>query len=115
VLLTSIAASEINGRLDTRYLPRGTEETKVNEMLSAASEWLVDLCDAEDEQSEAFESTSSAAWAGRKLRCLTTSTHCMSEEVEVVPREMCWDAKAGDVSTMVTLTYSRKPVSACRR
>lgn len=53
--IKSIAGSEINGRLETRYQPRGTEDTKVNELLTAASDWMSDQCDAEDEQSEAFE------------------------------------------------------------
>jgi hypothetical protein len=46
---------EINGRHEIQFLPRNNEDTEVNEVLSAGSKWMADGCDAEDEQSEAFQ------------------------------------------------------------
>lgn len=94
-VIKSIAGSEINGRLDTRYLPRGTEDTKVNEMLSAASEWMSDQCDAEDEQSEAFEAAliTGEGWTEARID-YDEDPQGMYVEEEVDPREMFPDCKA---------------------
>jgi hypothetical protein len=56
-IIKAVAGIEINGRHDTVYLPRGTNPgvVKANELLTAASQWMGDGCDAEDEQSEAFQ------------------------------------------------------------
>src|SRR5690606_37124843 len=56
-IVKSVAGIEINGRHETAYIPRSTEPgtVKANELLSAASQWMADETDAEDEQSEAFQ------------------------------------------------------------
>jgi hypothetical protein len=56
-VIMAVAGIEINGRHETTYLPRGTEEGDivVNELLSGTSKWMADECDAADEESEAFE------------------------------------------------------------
>jgi hypothetical protein len=54
-ILKAIAGMEINGRHEIQFLPRNNEDTEVNEVLSAGSKWMADGCDAEDEQSEAFQ------------------------------------------------------------
>lgn len=94
-VVKSIAGSEINGRLDTRFLPRGVEDSKVNELLSAASEWMSDQCDAEDEQSEAFESALICGMGWTEAR-FTFDDNPQGEyvETEIDPREMIWDCKA---------------------
>lgn len=58
-IIRAIAGIEINGRHETVYLPRGTlpGAVKANELLSACSQWMSDNCDAEDEQSTAFQDT----------------------------------------------------------
>jgi hypothetical protein len=78
-----------------RYLHRGVEDTKQNELLSAASDWMSDQCDAEDEQSEAFEAAVICGMGWTEARM---SYDEMPEgkyvEVEADPFEMCWDCKA---------------------
>lgn len=94
-VVKSIAGSEINGRLDTRFLPRGVEDSKVNELLSAASEWMSDQCDAEDEQSEAFESALICGMGWTEARfSYDDNPEGEYEESEIDPREMYWDCKS---------------------
>jgi hypothetical protein len=94
-VIKSIAGSEINGRLDTRFMPRGVEDSKVNELLSAASEWMADQCDAEDEQSEAFESAliCGEGWTEARYDFDENAEGKYVEE-EIDPREMYPDCKA---------------------
>jgi hypothetical protein len=56
-VIKAVAGIEINGRHETIFIPRDTGEgdVKINEILSQASQWMGDGCDAEDEQSEAFQ------------------------------------------------------------
>src|SRR3989304_2441510 len=45
---------QINNRQDIRYFPRETGDIAVNEIMTGAAEWARYLCDAEDEESDAF-------------------------------------------------------------
>jgi hypothetical protein len=94
-IIKSICGSEINGRLETRYMPRGVEDTKQNELLSAASDWMADQCDAEDEQSEAFEAAVICGMGWTEARMdYDEDPEGKYIEVEVDPFEMLWDCKA---------------------
>lgn len=56
-VIKAVAGIEINGRHETTFIPRDSSEgdIKINELLTQASQWMADGCDAEDEQSEAFQ------------------------------------------------------------
>jgi len=54
-VIKAVAGSEINGRHEIRFVPRNTQDSAVNELLTGASRWMADGCDAEDEESEAFQ------------------------------------------------------------
>src|SRR6185312_4070736 len=54
-IMKAVAGMQINGRNDVKFLPRNNNDTEVNEVLSAASKWMADGCDAEDEESAAFQ------------------------------------------------------------
>lgn len=56
-LVNAIVGSEINNRREVRYFPRETGDSLPNQMLSEAGEWFRDECNAEDEESDAFEDT----------------------------------------------------------
>src|SRR5438552_7940745 len=56
-VVKAVAGSEINTRHDIRFIPRNNEDSAVNEVLTGASRWMADGCDAEDEESEAFQHT----------------------------------------------------------
>jgi hypothetical protein len=54
-ILKAVAGMEINGRHEVCYIPRHNEDTAVNELLTGAAKWMTDECDAEDEESQAFD------------------------------------------------------------
>jgi intein/homing endonuclease len=57
-LIKAVAGFEINGRHEIQYLPRNNTDTAVNEVLTAAGKWMGDECEAEDEESDAFQDMS---------------------------------------------------------
>lgn len=96
-MVKAIAGTEINGRHDTVYLPRGTEPgaVKANELLSAASQWMADGCDAEDEQSTAFQDmlTCGMGWTEQRI-AFDEDPDGKYVEFKVDPLEMYWDRSA---------------------
>ena len=52
--LDAVSGLQINNRQEIRYYPRENGDTAVNEMLTGAVGWARDLCDAVDEESDAF-------------------------------------------------------------
>ena len=94
-VLKAVAGMEINGRHEIQFIPRGTEDTKANELLSAASKWMSDGCDAEDEESQAFEDvgTCGMGWTENRMSYEDDPAGMYVEE-KLDPREMYWDRKA---------------------
>jgi hypothetical protein len=54
-IIKAIAGMEINGRHEIVFTPVETDDTVVSEILSGTSRSMSNGCDAEDEQSEAFQ------------------------------------------------------------
>jgi hypothetical protein len=96
-IIKAVAGIEINGRHDTVYLPRGTSPgvVKANELLTAASQWMSDGCDAEDEQSEAFQAAlvCGMGWTEARIS-YDEEPDGMYVEANVDPLEMYWDRAA---------------------
>jgi hypothetical protein len=96
-VVQAVAGIEINGRHETTYLPRGTEEGDIiaNEVLSGASQWMADECDAEDEQSSAFEDAIDCGlgWTETRIDWDEEPDGKYIEE-SVSPLEMFWDHRA---------------------
>jgi hypothetical protein len=90
-----VAGMEINGRHEVTFIPRNTSDTAINEVLSAASKWMADGCDAEDEESSAFEDTCTCGmgWTENRLDYETDWKGKYVEE-KVSPFEMYWDRTA---------------------
>lgn len=55
--IDSVCGLEIGNRQDTQYIPRQIGSSGVNDLLTAAAQWVRDECDAEDEESESFRDT----------------------------------------------------------
>lgn len=96
-IIKAVAGIEINGRHDTVYLPRGNEpgSIKANELLTSASQWMADGCDAEDEQSEAFQDAIIVGMGWTEARIsYEEDPNGMYVETKVDPLEMYWDRSA---------------------
>lgn len=93
--IKAVAGTEINGRHEVRYIPRTSEDTKPNELLTAASMWMSDGCDAEDEESEAFQNAMicGMGWTENRMDYESEPDGMYIEE-SINPLEMFWDGKA---------------------
>ena len=93
-IVKSICGLEINARHDTVFLPResDTEEVRVNELLTAGSKWMAEQCDAEDEQSEAFQDTviTGMGWTEAVVD-FESEPDGRYVEKRIDPLEMRWD------------------------
>jgi hypothetical protein len=94
-MVKAVAGSEINGRHAIQYLPRGNEDAAVNEVLTGASHWMADGCDAEDEESEAFQHSVICGMGFTENR-LDYEEDPAGKYVEeaIDPLEMYWDRSA---------------------
>lgn len=96
-IIKSVAGIEINGRHETAYLPRNntTESAEVNEMLTEASNWMADGCDAEDEQSDAFQDCCICGMGWTEMRLdFEEEPEGRYVEERIDPLEMIWDSSA---------------------
>jgi hypothetical protein len=94
-ILKAIAGMEINGRHEIQFLPRNNADTAQNELLTATSKWMGDGCDAEDEQSEAFQQAlgTGMGWVEARYSYEDEAEGSYIEE-EIDCREMVWDRTA---------------------
>ena len=94
-ILKAVAGMQINGRSEIKFLPRNNDDTEVNEILTAASKWMADGCDAEDEQSQAFQDCAVCGMGWTESRfTYDDDPSGMYVEESVDPREMGWDRTA---------------------
>jgi|WetSurMetagenome_2_1015567.scaffolds.fasta_scaffold00618_14 hypothetical protein len=96
-IIKSVAGIEINGRHETTYLPRGNDvgAVKANELLNQASQWMSDGCDAEDEQSEAFQDAVICGMGFTEARLdFEQDPEGIYIEEKIDPLEMYWDKNA---------------------
>lgn len=94
-IIKAVAGFEINGRHETQFLPRKTQDTAVNELLTSASKWMGDECEAEDEESEAFQDavTCGMGWTESTLD-YEEDPSGLYKQPSVNPLEMYWDCRA---------------------
>lgn len=93
VLVDAVVGSEVQNRREVRYIPREQGDAKGNEVLSAAAEWFRDLCDAEDEETEAFKDVVTAGMGWTETRLDYSENPDGEPKIEHLdPFEMVWDA-----------------------
>lgn len=91
-IIEAVAGSEINNRQEVRYLPRTLDDSGVNEMFSEAARWVRDLCDAEDEESDAFMDTTTCGMGWTETRMDYESDLDGEIKIDRIdPLEMWWD------------------------
>lgn len=94
-IIKSVAGIEINGRHEIAFLPRqatNMQQAEFNELLSEGSRWMGDGCDAEDEQSDAFQDCCicGMGWTEQRLDFELNAEGAYVEE-RIDPLEMYWD------------------------
>lgn len=97
-IIKSVAGIEINGRHEIAFLPRqatNMQQAEFNELLSEGSRWMGDGCDAQDEQSDAFQDCCicGMGWTEQRLDFELNAEGAYVEE-RVDPLEMYWDNSA---------------------
>jgi hypothetical protein len=94
-ILRAIAGMEINGRHEINFLPRNNDDTAKNELLTAVSKWMGDGCDAEDEQSEAFQQALGTGLGVSEARySYENEAEGSYIEEQIDSREFVWDRTA---------------------
>ena len=94
-IIKTVAGHEITNRNEIKFMPRGTEDTATNEVLNGASDWMADGCDAEDEESDAFQDTAicGMGWTEHRLaRDIEPEGEYKEERID--PLEMAWDCQS---------------------
>jgi hypothetical protein len=95
VLVDAVVGVEVGNRRVVRYTPRDVNDSKPNEVLTSAAEWFRDLCDAEDEESEAFKDTVTAGMGWTETRLDRKENPDGEPKIERIdPFEMVWDCNA---------------------
>lgn len=93
--LKAVAGMEINGRHDTFFYPRDIEDAQPNEVLNAANRWMGDECDAEDEQSQAFDHSATCGLGFTEMRmAYDENPSGLYDEECIDPREMFYGPTA---------------------
>lgn len=91
-ILDAVAGQEVQNRQEVRYIPRTEGDVQKNELLTGAAEWVRDLCDAEDEETDAFTDMLACGMAWTETRMDYEEDLDGQGKIERVdPFEMFWD------------------------
>lgn len=95
VIVDAVSGSEVTNRREVRYIPREQGDVNVNELLTGASKWFRDECDAEDEESDAFLDlvTCGMGWTETRLDYEDDPDGAPLVD-RIDPMEMLWDASS---------------------
>ena len=93
--INAIIGTQVANRQETRFIPREEGDVAVNEILTGAADWVRDGCDAEDEESDAFEDTTICGMGWTETRMDYESDPEGATLIDRVdPLEMFWDPNA---------------------
>jgi hypothetical protein len=112
----AVAGLEVNNRQEVSYLPRELGDAKANELYTGAGEWVRDNCDAEDEESEAFEDMIVSGLGATETRIETEDNpegKIVIERLDVLD-EVRFDPKArkGNLSDMQWVMRVKEDIDA---
>ena len=93
--VNAILGTQVSNRQETRFIPREEGDVKVNELITGAGDWVRDGCDAEDEESDAFEDTTTCGmgWTNTRMD-YERDLEGMGIIERVDPLKMHWDPAA---------------------
>ena len=111
VIIDAVTGTEVNNRQEVRYIGRNIGDVQVNEVLSGAADWVRDECDAEDEESDAFQDLviCGMGWAETRVAYdVDPDGMVLIERTD--PLEMFWDpgAKKKNLSDALWVMRIRK-------
>jgi hypothetical protein len=94
-IIDSILGHEMDNRQEIRFIPRGVGDGKPNEVFTAAAQWVYDLCDAEDEESDAYGDALTCGLGALETRVdFTLQPEGQIVRERVSPLEFRWDPNA---------------------
>ncbi|MGE3710033.1 MAG: portal protein [Hyphomicrobiaceae bacterium] len=94
-VIDNVRGMEVNNRQEVRYIPRTEGDEQINEVLTGASQWVRDGCDAEDEESDAFGDMLICGVGCTETRLEYETNPDGNVVIERIdPLEMYWDGRA---------------------
>jgi hypothetical protein len=92
-MVSAVVGQQINNRQEVRYLPREVGDAQVSELLTGASQWVDDECDAEDELTEIFQDLiiSGMGWSETRISYDEEIDGKIHSAERLPPMEMFWD------------------------
>ena len=92
----AVIGYQVNNRKEARYLPRENSDSMTAHILSEAGRWADDLCDAEDEVTDAFGDMliTGMGWTESRMDYATDPDGRLITRERVDPLEMFWDINA---------------------
>lgn len=91
-MVDAVVGAEVSNRHETTYKPRGIEDNQLAEVWTAASRWVRDQCNAEDEESDAFRDSLICGLGWTRTRVAYDTDHDGSIMIERCdPLEMYYD------------------------
>lgn len=94
-IVDAVIGNEITNRQDIRFLPRTQDDAKLNEIATEVIKWIRQECNAEDEESDAFENTliGGMGWIETRIDYDENGEPIIVMDA-VDPHEMYWDTNA---------------------
>lgn len=94
-IISSVVGHEIGNRQELRFKPRTMDDAQTNEVYTEAARWVLDRCDAEDEESDAYEDaiTCGMGWTEIRVDYEEEPDGKIIKE-RLSPLEMRWDPGA---------------------